>query len=185
MGCLSSVESQGLANPSSSKMELSTSLSLTTGYMNEVEIDMSHFTKPKELLGVGGFGIVRRIIKLSGPDLGYIYAMKSMSKATILGRHSGTTAVMNELKSLILLGGGPHICKLHYAFQDSTHLYMMLDYAAGGDMRYNLRRASMYRLDESLARIFIRQVLEALDYCHHHSVLHRGKKKIVTLHLFS
>lgn len=57
---------------------------------NEVEIDLSHFTKPQRILGIGGFGMVHSVTKITGKDKGFEYAMKSMNKAEILRRSSGT-----------------------------------------------------------------------------------------------
>jgi hypothetical protein len=41
-------------------------------------------------------------------------------------------SVLTELRSLEILGNGPFICNLNYAFQDNAHLYMILDLAKGG-----------------------------------------------------
>lgn len=144
--------------------------------INEVELDLTHFSKPKELLGIGGFGLVRRITKLTGYDAGQHYAIKSINKSMVLARHSGTIAVMTELRTLIILEDCDYICRLNYAFQDKNQLYMVLDYASGGDMRFNLRRASMFRFSERLSKIFIMQALIALDHCHRRSILHRGNQ---------
>jgi hypothetical protein len=94
--------------------------------MNDMEVDLSHFSKPKDLLGIGGFGLVRKITKLTGNDNGTIYAIKSINKGMILSRQSGPTAVMTELKTLILLESCDLVCRLHYAFQDKEQLYMIL-----------------------------------------------------------
>jgi len=170
MGCKSSTE----VSPVVCCPMDDTSTSLTTG-INEVEVDLSHFSKSKELLGLGGFGMVRRMTKTSGHDIGREYAIKSMSKAMILSRNSGPTAVMTELRTLIILDDSEYICRIHYAFQDKEHLYMILDYAAGGDLRYCLRKSILLRFSEGLARMVIHQVFLALQHCHEHNILHRGK----------
>lgn len=153
----------------------------TTGYSssvvtyNEIEVDLSHFSRANEVLGIGGFGLVRKAIKLTGQDRGQAYAMKTTAKASVLARSTGLQAMMTELKTLIILEDCEHICQLHYAFQDSTHLYYILDYAMGGDMRYNMRRSANFRFSEGLAKIFIKQIFMALQHCHEHNILHRGK----------
>lgn len=149
--------------------------SSSTSCINEVEVDMSHFTKPKEILGIGGFGMVRRVTKITGYDSGKDYALKSMAKGMVLSRHSGCAAVMAELRALVILDDCDYICRIHYAYQDKSHLYMVLDYAAGGDMRYNLRKAPNFKYSENFARLVIHQVFLALDHCHRCSILHRGK----------
>lgn len=145
------------------------------GVINEHEVDLSHFTKPTEVLGIGGFGLVRKVVKITGNDSGVEYAMKTTTKASILARSTGLQAMTSELKSMILCEGCEYICQLHYAFQDHSHIYFVLDHAIGGDMRYNMRRSPGFRFREDLARIFIKQVLLALHHCHQRSILHRGK----------
>lgn len=95
---------------------------------NEIEIDISHFVTDSDgivndgsgrALGLGGFGMVRRIRKISGADCGTHYAIKSMSKSMIIKRNSGVVSVMNELKALIMLSGCKYVCNIQYAFQDS------------------------------------------------------------------
>lgn len=145
--------------------------------INDLEVDLSHFSQPKEILGIGGFGIVRRVEKITCSDHGKNYAMKSISKQTVLSRPSGTRAVMTELKTLILISNCEHICGLKYAFQDDSFLYMIFEYASGGDMRYNLRKAHQCRFNESVSKLIIRQVIAAIQHCHNSFILHRGNDK--------
>ena len=174
MGCMSSSGEISSSNFCFSNTDTA-STSISCGVINETEVDMSHFSKPKEILGIGGFGMVRRITKLTGEDANKDYAIKSMAKAMILSRHSGSVSVMTELRALVILDDCDYICRLHYAFQDKAQLYMVLDCAIGGDMRYNLRKVSLFRFSESFSRIVIHQVLLALDHCHKCSILHRGE----------
>ena len=110
-----------------------------TEEVNSVEIDLSHFlyiTKIRagKTLGLGGFGIVRRVTKQTGEDKGAEYAMKSMSKAAILKRSSGPTSVMTELRALIMLQECQYITQIRYAFQDPKYLYIVLDLAKVNSM---------------------------------------------------
>lgn len=141
---------------------------------NDQEIDTSHFTRPREILGIGGFGLVRKVQKATGYDQNTIYAMKSISKGMVISRQSGLAAVMTELKTLILLNDCPLICHLQYAFQDDHQLYMIFDYASGGDLRYNLRKCPGYHFSERLSKIIILQTFLALEFCHSRNILHRG-----------
>lgn len=69
--------------------------------------------------------MIRTITKVSGKDKNKEYALKSLSKAVVIKRNSGPTAVLTELKALAILRGCKFICNVHYAFQDSTFLYMV------------------------------------------------------------
>lgn len=176
MGCIQAIESRFPHCACCYCKNSSRETEQTTAQINEAQVDLSHFSTAKEILGIGGFGIVRRIVKVTCADGNVNYAMKSMAKATILSRPNGTSAVLTELKALIAVRDCEFICKIHYAFQDPSFLYLVLEFAAGADMRYNLRKAPNHRFSESLSRLFIRQVIFALQHCHHCSILHRDIK---------
>lgn len=175
MGCVTSNENSGVGSHMICIKDTQTSNSLPTLPINEMEVDLSHFSTPKEILGIGGFGIVRRVVKSTCSDIGMSYALKSISKQTVLSRPSGTRAVMTELKALIMISDCEHICSLKYAFQDDSFLYMVIEYCSGGDMRYNLRKAPQYRFSETTSKIIIRQVISAVQHCHNSYILHRGE----------
>jgi serine/threonine protein kinase len=141
---------------------------------NENEIDLSNFSSPQNILGIGGFGMVRLLTKLSGSDKNQSYALKSLSKFAILQRSSGINAAFSELKALALLVDAVFVCSLHYAFQDEKFLYMVIDLASGGDLRLALKISLNHRFDEVRARFYIAQVILAIDCCHGSSILHRG-----------
>ena len=151
-----------------------TTRSLTSFNYNEAEVDITHFSMGQEALGLGGFGIVRCVKKLSGRDKGAEYAMKSMSKDAITRRSSGPNAVSTELKCLILLSGCKYVCRLHYAFQSPSHLFMVLELARNGDLRHCLRATPKSRFSEEAAKFLICQILLGLECCHQASILHRG-----------
>ncbi len=147
-------------------------LSLTT--WNELEIDYSHFSNSKELLGIGGFGVVKLVEKLSGPDKGKLYALKSLSKSAILQRSNGISSAIIELTALTMIKDYPFICNVNYAFYDSKFLYLVLDLSTCGDLRMNIRDTKNNRFSESIAIFFITQIFLALEYCHNLNILHRG-----------
>lgn len=127
--------------------------------------------KVKEVLGVGGFGLVREVQLPGEVDPSQSFAMKSVSKHDLLCRSSGVQSVFQELQALRILQLSRHranrfICQLHLAFQDSRYVYLVLDLCPGGDLRCNLNRALGHRFSESIARFFFAQVVLALDACH-------------------
>ena len=152
-------------------------LSMTLSVDSTDDISMKHFKiDPSRILGTGGFGCVCHAKKRSGLDKSTNYAIKLMSKYDVLQRTSGITAVMNELKALILLVDDSFICGLHYAFQDDRCIYLVLDLCKGGDLRYNLRISPNNRFTEERARFYFCQILLALDSCHKRKILHRDVK---------
>jgi hypothetical protein len=182
MGCTSSQDYHKDVHLFDCLKEKVSTRTVTTYNYNETEIDISHFSKANIVLGIGGFGMVRLARKLTGDDKGKEYAMKSMSKEAILQRTSGLSAVSTELRSLVMLSECKSVCRLHYAFQNSSHLYMVLELAMGGDLRYNIRTTPKSRFSEGAARHIIIQIFRALDYCHKASILHRGKLREHNMH---
>ena len=145
-----------------------------SNYPNSNEIDLSHFVL-QNVLGQGGFGVVRVAKKLSGPDKGQLYAIKCLSKKTVLQRSSGPSSVLTELQALALLDS-PFISNSHYAFQNPVSLFLVVDLALGGDLRYNLKYDARNKFSEDRAKFYIAQVLLALDSCHKNNILHRDVK---------
>jgi protein kinase A len=62
--------------------------------------------------------------------------MKEMSKVKIINKKS-VTSVMNEKEFLTKLYH-PFLVNMRYSFQDREHLYLIMDYLDGGDLRYHL-----------------------------------------------
>lgn len=89
MGCSSSKDSSKEKQGSSFWKDDSNTRSISTLNYNDVEVDLTHFTIDTKTLGLGGFGMVRSVKKLSGFDQGTHFAMKSMGKSAILKRSSG------------------------------------------------------------------------------------------------
>ena len=168
---------QGLSKVGSKLCGNETSVVVSSTLTNDpTHVDIHSFSTPKKLLGLGGFGCVRAVKKLTGRDRNTNYALKSLSKHAVLQRSSGVSSVLSELKALALLADAPFVCNVHYAFQDDCFLYMVLDLAVGGDMRYNLKCAPYYRFSEHRARFYIAQVLLAVEACHQACILHRDVK---------
>lgn len=114
-------------------------------------------------------------IKVTGEDADKWYAIKALSKAFVLSTSSGTESVFTELRALTELSS-PFICNSHYAFQDDFFLYIVLDLALGGDLRFNLRHSVKTRFSEDRARFYTAQMILALDYMHSNGYLHRDVK---------
>jgi len=164
MGCIASDQHDGYGT-----QETSRSLK-----PNPAEVDLSHFNL-LGVLGQGGFGIVRECTKLSGLDSGKFYAIKCLSKKNVLRRSNGPTSVLMELEILAMLDS-PFICNSHYAFQSPTTLFLVLDLARGGDMRFNMKCNPKNRFSESVSKFYISQLMLALDCCHSLNILHRDVK---------
>jgi len=147
--------------------------SLKNAY-NPVRIDSSHFSFERTI-GRGGFGIVLAVVKLSPPHQDQWFAVKILTKDSILKTKSGPLSVFTELSAISELES-PFICNAHYAFQNPFNLYLILDICLGGDLRYNLNHASKKRFKVPRARFYVAQLVLALEYLHKNQFLHRDIK---------
>ena len=121
------------------------------------------------IVGRGGFGKVWKVLHKKTKKL---YAMKEMSKVKILDKKS-EASVKNE-RTLLSKMFHPFIVNMHYSFQDSDNLYLIVDFLSGGDLRYQ------YCLDkefnEEQTKFLICCILLSLEYLHSNNILHRDIK---------
>ena len=153
-------------------------------------LSLSPLSSPSELeriIGQGGFGKVYACRKTS--DAGRIpnnkgtwYAIKKLEKDFILKSKTGVESVFVELSSVRDLVH-QNICNCHYGFLSVDAVYIVLDIALGGDLRYALKnstvtdpKSKLKVFDENRMKFYLSQVLDALDYCHEKSILHRDIK---------
>lgn len=58
----------------------------------------------------------------------------------------------------------PNIIKFREVFLTSTHLAIVMEYAAGGELFDRIVKAGRFSEDE--ARFFFQQLVAGVDYCH-------------------
>nr|AAI69141.1 aurora kinase A [Xenopus tropicalis] len=68
----------------------------------------------------------------------------------------------------------PNILRLYGYFHDAARVYLILDYAPGGELFRELQKVT--RFDEQKSALYIKQLAEALLYCHSKNVIHRDIK---------
>jgi serine/threonine protein kinase len=122
-----------------------------------------------KVLGKGSFGEVYLVEKLSTKTL---YAMKVLSKAKIMSQNLVKYA-LTERKVLSSVNH-PFIVRLHFAFQSSSKLFMVLEYCPGGDLGEYLQREKKFTEDR--ARIYVAEMLLALEYLHKKDIIYRDLK---------
>ena len=91
------------------------------------------------IIGRGGFGKVWKVEKKQTNTLN---AMKEMSKSKIIIKNS-IASVMNERRILANLNH-PFIINISCSFQDRENLYLVMEFMAGGDLRYHLGRKKKF-----------------------------------------
>ena len=103
--------------------------------INNDAIDGTHFALGPRL-GQGGFADVVSALKITNDvleDKGTVYAIKIMSKKKACKRKM-TAEIFTERRMLSELSY-PFICNSKYMFQDDENVYMVMDYAGGGDVK--------------------------------------------------
>ena len=136
-------------------------------------VSHSHFL-PIKLIGRGGFSQVLLCTLHLGrkKDTGNLYAMKIMQKAKL--RKEGKVKQAHAELALLSNLSHPFMVRLHWAFQSSQRLYLVMDFCPGGELFFHLH--NLGRLAEDLARFYFAEVLLALEYLHANSVIYRDLK---------
>ena len=130
--------------------------------------------KVGDQLGEGSFGAVSLCTQIS---TGKVFAIKTIVIAQVERQRHGLQQVMTEKKALIKLADPtphPSILQLHFAFRDSDHLYLVLDYCAGGELFGQIKRLGSCHV--SCARWLTAELVNALEYMHAKRILHRDLK---------
>tara|TARA_A100001015_G_scaffold233128_1_gene264164 strand:+ start:511 stop:4026 length:3516 start_codon:yes stop_codon:yes gene_type:complete len=146
-----------------------------------------------ELLSVcgrGGFGKVLKVRRLGGTSpMGKeetFYAMKVISKNQMIKKkHIGHVIVerqiLSTLSSSTLTSTSsepmkicPFIVRLFWAFQTRTHLFLVMEFVAGGDLLTRLVRRG--RLTLNLSRIYAAEIYLALSHLHKCGITYRDMK---------
>jgi len=99
----------------------------------------------------------------------FYYAIKILRKDDMI-RKNQIDNIKQERKILIRTNN-PFIVKLYYTFQSANYLYLVQEYCNGGDCGSMLKIVGS--IDEDCARIYIAEIVEALEYLHSQGIVHR------------
>lgn len=130
-----------------------------------MNVDDFHFIK---LIGAGAFGEVQLVRHKSSKQ---VYAMKRLSKFDMMKRPD--SAFFWEERHIMAHANSEWIVQLHYAFQDTKYLYMVMDYMPGGDI---VSLMSIYEIPEKWAIFYTMEVALAVDTIHNMGFVHRDVK---------
>jgi ribosomal protein S6 kinase alpha-5 len=112
--------------------------------------------------------------KKGGFDAGKLYAMKMMEKSFIMEQLDGPKDAMLERRVHVMCRGAPFLVGIQYAIQTKSKLCLVQNYYPGGDMR-DLLEISL-TLTEAEARLYIAEIILAVEELHKLNIVHRDLK---------
>ena len=139
-----------------------------SGQKNLAKVSASMFTGICQI-GKGSFGEVYLVSKEGSGEL---FALKILKKEKIIS-HNLIRYALTERNVLTYIKH-PFIVSLKYAFQSNDKLFLVLDYCPGGDLSSRLLIEK--RFTESQARIYISEILLALEELHARDIIFRDLK---------
>lgn len=125
----------------------------------------------------GAFG---KVLLVRHRGTGELLAMKVMHKRLLALRdHVAYSRVEREIMAVI---DHPYLVGLKFAFQTSDKLYLVMPYMAGGELFAHLNRSGA--LQEQDAKVYVAEMVLALEHLHSHGIIHRDLKVRHWLHRF-
>lgn len=124
-----------------------------------------------KVLGKGSFGKVM-LVKKKDDNSGTLYAMKTLRKAALVKRNQ--LAHTSTERTILQNISCPFLVHLVFAFQTQDKLYMVLDYMAGGELFFWLKKDKKF--SESRSRLYTAEITVALDALHSADIVYRDLK---------
>jgi len=121
------------------------------------------------IIGQGSFG---KVVQVKYKATGDIYAMKVLNKKTIIERNE--IEHTKSEKSILAMIDHPFLMKLHFSFQTTDKLYLVMDFINGGEMYFHLQRDGAFNGER--ARFYAAEVVLALEYMHTNGIIYRDLK---------
>lgn len=128
--------------------------------------------EPLRCLGKGTFGTV---LLVKQQATGRLYAQKQFKKASLTVHKRLIEQTKTERSILESVNRHPFVVKLFYAFQDLEKLYLILEYAQGGELFTHLAQERMF--SEEVASFYMAEMVLALEHLHRNlGVIYRDLK---------
>ncbi|CAK59888.1 unnamed protein product (macronuclear) [Paramecium tetraurelia] len=141
---------------------------LNTQSLYGKKVSLRDFTLVK-CIGVGGFS---RVYLVRKRDDGKFYALKLIDKNFIM-ENQKEVIVQNE-RDVMVNVNNEFITPLHFAFETKYYIAFVLDYCAGGELFYHLRK--LKRLTEEDAKYYLVEICIGMAYLHSKNIVYRDIK---------
>lgn len=143
---------------------------------NSLTVDRNHFYFAK-VIGNGGFGTVFSAMHV---DYHSWFAVKQINKVQLMKHKSGLDMIMGELTAWKKVDHHHYISDLHFAFQDRSYCYFVMDLLTGADLRYYVKKRLI--LTEPELAFLVACMSSALNHLHTRGILHRDIKVLLSLY---
>ncbi|XP_015576027.2 probable serine/threonine protein kinase IRE4 isoform X1 [Ricinus communis] len=137
-----------------------------SSHKERTSIDDFEIIKP---ISRGAFGKVFLARKRITGDL---FAIKVLKKLDML-RKNDVQRILAE-RNILITVRNPFVVRFFYSFTCRDNLYLVMEYLNGGDLYSLLRKVGC--LEEDVARIYIAELVLALEYLHSLGIVHRDLK---------
>ncbi|XP_026765197.2 cAMP-dependent protein kinase catalytic subunit alpha-like [Galleria mellonella] len=122
-----------------------------------------------QALGCGSFGTVF----LVRDKVTFVYyAMKAIEKSNVIKKKCLKQVLLE--KRILQSVNFAFVITLDFCCKDNLYIYFLLSYEGGGELFALIRKLGS--LSESLTHFYTAQIVLALEYLHHCSIIHRDVK---------
>ena len=119
-----------------------------------------------KVIGKGAFGEVKLVTRKVD---GQIYALKSLVKTEMFKKDQ--LAHVRAERDILAESDSPWVVKLYTTFQDSTFLYMLMEFLPGGDLMTMLIKYEIF--SEDITRFYMAEIILAIEAVHSKGFIHR------------
>ena len=140
------------------------------------------------VLGLGAYGVVYLTVDLHAPEPVYL-AVKCLLRAGLDSRQRHFQR--REIALHQLASRHPNVVTMHKVFEDSEHIYVVMDFCDEGDLFgmiterqkvglprlfFGTQANDQYIGNDALIRKVFLQIVDAVEYCHSLGIFHRDLK---------
>nr|XP_023417694.1 putative sperm motility kinase W [Cavia porcellus] len=141
-----------------------------TSLLDVMSSSTGTFFEDYDMLFPLGAGHFAKVVLTEHVSTGMLVAVKVLQKEKLR-----PTAIIREVSILKDLQH-PNIIQLLEVSENSTCMFLVLEYACGKDLQRFIKFAETQKLEEEKARLIFRELLEAVQYCHDSGIIHGDLK---------
>ena len=139
--------------------------------------------KRPEKVGGSGFemmrmlneGHARKVLVVRHKPTSDLFVLKAIMKRHPLAEREVDRALTEgAVLSRMTAAESPFVAKLRWSFDDTKHLFLVMDFHPGGDLATQLARLGRFGRDQ--ARFYAAEIVEGVGTLHKNGVVYRGLK---------